>query len=399
MESDKRAEGYRAIITDYALQSRWTDVRRFAIEWLKLDPTEPFAHYWAGWAATQQGDLEAAQFHAHSIGDRSLQSGYAQLLWAEIHFARRELTASLDAIEQAIALSPETPAFYQVLCKVRLTLGQPALALTAIETALALEPQNASFQLLRGVASRLAKHEYAPESALREIDYLKSVLTIDPRNPWVLARIGVVLALELHDYRSAVAFLRQSLEIDPTNALALRQYRQAQHNLHFVYRILYAPVELSRAVLRPRQVLSQIKRAKWLVVPIWLYAVSLLLIGCVFNAFWTLLPAMLYRVLIFTDACKWDARWQWQATLYDGVARIPILARVAIWTSVSLAVLCVQAILLCLYAPVLFVGIPFGCLAAAVSWRERRNASLAMRRSRKEKESTGLAEDHEDRVK
>ncbi len=371
------SDGFQRLIDHYAAQSRWPEVKRYALERLKADPTDAVAHYWAAWASLQLGDLVSTEQHARALAAESADSWPTHLLWSELFLARGEVMGALAASRQALRVAPEVAACHHVLSRVHLRRGEHPQTLQAIDGALRLDPDNALYRLLHTIIQRIVTAAWSPASAVQEIATLQRVLALDPRNSWVLARIGKVYSTELFAYDQAVAYLRQSLEIDVSNAETRSDLQHARLRQDRLFRLMTAPL----AQLGFFETDCPHWRVPWFVLPVVFYVMALVVAGAVFNLAWLWLPSQLYQQLVLTDLCRGEASYAWQCALYRRLACIPRWVRRLLWIASAVAYGGLLFVLLAIYAPGIFLFGILGCLSFAVTWRMRRNARRVLRKS------------------
>lgn len=373
MESKDASAGFRRLVDHYAAQLRWPEVKRYATEQLKLDPTDTVAHYWAGWASLQMDDLKCAEQHARSLGSESPDIWPTHILWCELFLARNEVINAAAASVRAVECAPEVACCHHALSRVYLRRGEYPQAKRAIEEALRLDPDNALYRMFLTIVSRLDAAAWTPQSAVQEIATLKRVLALEPRNSWVLARIGKVYATELFDYEQAIDYLQQSLEIDVTNEDARAALYEARLRQSRLYRAMIAP--LSQLNLLDTD--GPHWKVPWIVLPVVFYAVLLVSVGAVYNLIWLWLPAKLYRHLVLTEICRTQATYAWQSALYRRLVAIPLWLRGFAWLLLSLLYGSALFLWAAIYAPWFFVPAIAGCLSFVVAWRMRREGRRA----------------------
>lgn len=368
---------FEPLIDLYASQGRWPEVRQYAQEWLKNSPLDSTAHYWAAWASMRIGEMKAAEEHARAMSIDGLNGWRTAFLWAEIRLAQGEVNSALTAIRHALELAPGVSWCYHTLSRVHLRRGENQQALEAIETALRLEPDNPTSQKLHGIVHRAATNAWTPAAAADEIRVLKQVLALDPRDAWVLARIGKIYATELFGYHEAVDFFRQSLEVNPTDAEVRHDLLEAQLRQDGIYRWLTSPLPQ----LGYYDTDCPHWRVPWILLPFVFYAVTFLAFGALFNLLWLWLPSQFYRHFVRAELCRGEAGSRWQRSIYRHLMRVPSRMRLLGWSVATLVYWCVQFLLLVLYAVFLFVPtIILGTLSWYVVWRTSHEA----RRARKQ---------------
>ena len=373
MTSSDAIPSFEPLIELYASQGRWLEVRRYALDWLKSSPIDSTAHYWAAWASMRLGEMRTAEQHARSMSVQGLCGWLTPFLWAEIRLTNGEVNSALAAIRHALELAPEAACCHHTLSRVHLQRGEHQQALEAIEAALRLEPDNPTYRASHSIIWRTAGNAWTAASAVEEIRKLKQVMTLDPRNDWVLARIGQVYATELWSYDDAVDFLQQSLDVDPTNVETRKNLLEAQLRREPIYRWLASPLQQ----LAFFDANCPHWRVPWFMLPFVFYGIFLLLFGALLNLLWLWLPSQLYRHFVRADLCWGESTMRWQRGFYQRLMRVPQQLRLMGWIGATLAYWCVQFVLLAIYAPWIFLpAIPIGALSLLFTWRVGRNARL-----------------------
>lgn len=214
-------------------QGRWDRAADELKQALAHDPDNARAHSLLALCWSQDKDqLRAATREAESGVGLAPDDDFAHYALAVVLDKRNHFPEARAAVDQAIALMPESATYFGLKASLFAQQQQWTEALEEAERGLSFDPDSETCQSYRALAlSKLDRGEGAIEQAERQVSRRPDSSQAHATRGWAL----------LHDgrYREAEEAFREALRLGPTNEMARAGMIQALNNHHLLFRAMF----------------------------------------------------------------------------------------------------------------------------------------------------------------
>ncbi len=182
---------YAASLVEISLvelrRERWDDMITWLMRGRKLDPEDPFWHYYLGYAYDEKANASRAE------GNTGVAQRYAET--AEKH------------LKEADRLNPGDPDVYNLLGNLRLNSGEPAKAVPYYEQALEANEDHVFANVNLGTANRQLGRYVEAERCF------KRTLTLAPEYAFAAYQLAEMYDEDLHQPDDAVTYYKRYIQL------------------------------------------------------------------------------------------------------------------------------------------------------------------------------------------
>lgn len=218
MDNIQRSPNYRLYLRR-AFENLEEKKYSVAIDWLssllKMDPNNPDAWFWKGYALKELGQKERAKKAYEIAIEEYSKRGFKVNLTFDNQLVDKTLhKAAIQAISAALERDSSNLDLMAKKGNVLLNLGKKKEALKIFDTVLKTNPTNAP--ALSGKGKILSEMEHY-EPWTEDLNWINFLLDKDPSNAVALFYKGIIL-LKKHDPIKATWFFQEAIRHDPENA-------------------------------------------------------------------------------------------------------------------------------------------------------------------------------------